>query len=98
MKTLIRSIVTAVSFAIIGGAVSTASAQRVSVEVRLGTPGYQLRHYRHGYHYYRQGHRLYVGQYRRPVIVIQPRSHYYRRPLVVRRGVRAHGAHRHGYH
>ena len=98
MKTLIRSIVTAALFAVVGGTGSTAAAQHVSVDVRIGTPGYHFRHYRHGHHYHRQYHRPYAGHYRRSLVVIRSRPHYYRRPIVGHRPLRAHRSPRYGYH
>lgn len=99
MKTLIRSLVIAVALAGIGGTVSTVAAQRVSVDVRIGTPGYHYRYYRNGHQYYRQYYRPHVGYYRRPFVVVQPRAHYnYRRSHIVRRPQRAHGSHRYGYY
>jgi hypothetical protein len=98
MKTLIRSMVIAVVLAGIGGSVSTVAAQRVSVDVRIGTPGYHYRYYRHGHQYYRQYYRPHVGYYRRPFVVVQPRAHYYRQPLIGRRPLRAHRPHRYGYY
>lgn len=89
MKTLIRGIVVAVLLAGLAGTASTVAAQRVAIDVRIGTPGYHFRHYGRGHRYYRQYHRPYVRHYRRPVIVVGPRAHYYRQPIVVRRSHRS---------
>lgn len=92
MKTLVRSIAIAVLFAGLAGAGSTVAAQRVAVDVRIGTPGFHVRHYRQGHRLYRQLHRPYVRHYGRGVMGVGPR-HYYNRPIVVRRHLRAHRSH-----
>lgn len=90
MKTLIRSMFVAVLLAGLAGTASTVAAQRVAIDVRIGTPGYNYRHYRHGHRYFRQYHRPYARYYQRPVIVVGPRSYYFRRPIVVHRSHRSH--------
>lgn len=98
MRTLIRSIVVAVLLAGLAGSASTVAAQRVAIDVRIGTPGYHYRHYRHGHRYIRQYHRPYVRHYQRPVIVVGPRAHHFRRPIVVHRPLRSHRSHYYRYY
>lgn len=93
MKTLVRSLFVAVLIAL-GGSAAPAAAQRVWVDVRIGTPGYQYREYHRGhrwYRVYRQYNRSYGWQYRRPMIVVERRWHP-RRPIIVYRSQR-HGRH-----
>jgi hypothetical protein len=77
MRTLVRSLVAAVLFLFVAGA-APAAAQRVVVDIHVGTPGFHYRHYRHGHRVYRQYHRPYAwyraprGYYRRSVIVHRP--------------------------
>lgn len=98
MKTFIRSLLVAVLLAGLGGAVTTVAAQRVAIDVRIGTPGYHYRHYRQGHRFYRQYHRAYARHYRRPVVVVGPRAQVHRRAIVVRRPLRAHRPHHYRYY
>jgi len=75
MKALIRSAIAAAVLTGLTGIAAPAAAQHTSVEVRIGTPGYQYRpYYRHGYRAHRHAHR----HYRRPVVVVAPGRYYYR--------------------
>ena len=78
MKTLVRSLFVAGLIALAGSA-APAAAQQVWVDVRIGAPHYQYRHYRSGHRWYRQYreyHRSYGWRYARPIIVVSPRAHY----------------------
>lgn len=85
MKTLVRSVVAAVLFVFVAGA-APAAAQRVAIDVRIGTPGVHYRYYRSGHRVYRPYHRPYAWHY-------APRV-YHRRPVIVYRPLRVH-RHRH---
>lgn len=91
MKTLIRSLAVAVVLVIAGGA-APAAAQRVSVDIHLGTPGFSYRQYNHGHRVYRRyNHRPYAWRY-------GPRVYGYRRPVVIVRPVRPHYRRHYDWH
>jgi hypothetical protein len=90
MKTLIRSLFVAVAL-VVASSTAPLAAQRVWVDVRIGTPGYQYREYHSGHRWYRQHrqyHRSYGWRYSRPVVIVRPYWEY-RRPVVVYRSHRA---------
>jgi hypothetical protein len=95
MKTLARSIVVACLLTGLAGTVATVTAQRVVVDVRIGTPGFHHRYYRHSHRHHRQYERPHVRHYGRPVIVWM---HSYRRSTVMRPWLRAHRLHRYRNH
>jgi hypothetical protein len=92
MKTLLSGLVAAVLMTGFAATVSPVAAQRVAIDVRIGTPGYHSRHYRHDHRLHRRFGRPLAWHYgyRGPVIVVAPRPYYHRRPIVVRRPVRLH--------
>jgi hypothetical protein len=89
MKKLVRSLVIAMSVAALGAAAAPLAAQRIAVDVRIGTPGIHYRYYGQGHRRYARYHRAYARWHGRPVIVVAPRAHVHRRPIVVHRPLRA---------
>lgn len=97
MSKLVRGLVVGLVLAVLGG-MAPLAAQRVALDVRIGTPGFHYhRHHRHAVRHYHHGHRVYRDYYRphahwhgRSVIVVAPRARYHGRHIMVQRARRAH--------